>query len=393
MKKTFLFLIFFSTEVWAQNYSNQGILTDIVDTDSKNFALELKPEIVNRIIAETQFEDTYRATSKSDKYKDFYGKFRLFTNAHIGKKVWINSFIIAERLDNSATVQNGDDRYFENTGAYIRELNINTNTKDYSLLAGKFGLNFGRAWRWDRGLWSYDIANNYRQNEKLGVSGVYRLGNAQRTGQYNFSLSTFTNDRKNLDNSILVNRDSAHKSDGKPGDTRSMASYNLGLNINFNFGDEEKLSYNFSHLNLATNKRNNPASKAADQKGFVLGMNYQYPVKENLALDLLLEYAEMKNLGGNSDISEQYLTANLITKLYQNWNILLGHATLAHNVIGQNNTDQSLSELSFGYDFDKTKLFDRLTLQTGYKLMRTNNHVTPQTQHVLGAMLRYYKYF
>ncbi len=394
MKKKFLFLAIFFTilseKVWAQTYSNRGILNDIVNSDSKNLLLTLEPKITNRLIVETQFENNYRTTSKNDEYKDLTGEIRFYTNLHLNKKLWLSSYIAAERLDNSGTLRSGKNRYFENTGAYFQELALNFNEEKYSLVAGKFNLNFGNAWRWDRGLWSYSIASTYKQTEKLGFGGVYRLGDAKKTGLYNFSFSTFTNDRKNLDNSILVNRDSAHKSDGKPGDTRSLASYNMGLNIDFDFGNQEKLSYNFSYLNLAVNPRMSSVapSKIADQKGLVAGMNYKYPWREHVAFDLLLEYVQMRNVGGNSDINERYLTGNLITKFYRNWNVLVGHTSKNRAVASQN-----LSEISFGYDFDKTKIFDRLTLQTGVKHMITNDNITPQTQNTWGVMARYYKYF
>ena len=131
----------------------------------------------------------------------------------------------------------------------------------------------------------------------------------------------------------------------------------------------------------------------ADQKGLVAGINYQFPWRENIAFDFLLEYVGMKNVGGNSDISDRYLTGNLITKFYKNWNILLGYSNYRHSVFTQSRTNHDLFEASFGYDFDKTKFFDRLTLQAGYKAAQVNDYVSPQNQSALGALLRYYKYF
>ncbi|MBU6140896.1 MAG: hypothetical protein KGP29_05030 [Proteobacteria bacterium] len=396
MKKTFLFLLLFSKEVWALDYSNQGILNDVIGSDSK-FFLNLEPKLTHRLIAESQLEDNYKTTSKRDEYeyKEITGKIRFYSNLQLNKNLSINSYVLATRLDNANDVPTGKNRYFENFGAYFQELTLNSNHENYSLVAGKFNLGFGSAWRFDRGLWSYNIASNYRQTEKLGFSGVYRLGDSKKTGQYNFSFSTFTNDRKNLDNSVFVNRESDQKSNGRPGDTRSLSSYNLGLNVNFDFGKQEKLSYNFSYLNLAVNKRASPVetSKIEDQKGFAAGMNYKYPWKENIAFDLLLEYVEMKNIDGNSDLSEKYLTGNLITRFYKNWNVLIGSSKRKQIALNSNGTTQNITEISFGYDFDKTNFFDRLTLQAGLKLGYNNNEIIPQTQNSLGALLRYYKYF
>ncbi|MBM3579461.1 MAG: hypothetical protein FJX34_01655 [Alphaproteobacteria bacterium] len=402
MKRLFIFLLFFTGDVWSQTLSNQGILNDIVDSDSRFFLKKIEPRITNRLIAEAEFDDNYQATNKQNKFRDTSGAVRYYTNFHLDKHLSINSFIALGRLDNLGSQQQsavsssgGGSRSFDNTGAYFQELNLSTNHEKYSLIAGKFNLNFGNAWRWDRGLWIHQIANNYRYIERLGFSGVYRLGNAQKTGQYNFSLSSFTNDRKNLDNSVLVNRDSTHKTDGTPGDTRSLSSYNASLNINFDFGPKEKLSYNFSYIDLVVNKRASPvaATKVADQKGFVVGMNYTLPWQENLDFDFLIEYASMKNLGGNSDITESYFTTNLITRLHQNWSMLLGTSQRKREVLFDNGTNQNLSEVSLGYDFDKTKFFDRLTLQAGYRFMRTDNKEVLDLRDTLGVMLRYYKNF
>lgn len=392
MKKIYLTIIacviLLSSKSWAQSYSNQGIINDVTTADPKDFLAAIESKITTRFIAEAQFDD-------NEKNRDLSGKIRLYNNLKLSNKIWLSSFATAERIDNSGTNNIDKNRYFDNSGAYLQEFALHTSTEKYSLVAGKFNLNFGNAWRFDRGLWSYNLANNYRQSEKLGVSGVYRLGDIQKTGQYNFTFSTFTNDRKNLDNSILVNRDSTHKSDAAPGDKRSLSSYQAGLNINFDFGKNEKLSYNFSYLNLAVDKKLSavPHSKIDDQKASVFGINYQFPLRENLEFDLLLEYAGIRNVGGNSDRKEKYLTANLITKIYKNWTILVGNSRYRNSTFNQGRTDKNLSEISFGYEFGKTKFFDRLTINTGYKIMQTNDYTNNNYQNSLGILLRYYKYF
>ena len=233
----------------------------------------------------------------------------------------------------------------------------------------------------------------------MGFGGIYRVGDIRKTGQYELGFSAFTNDRKNLDNAIFSKRDSAHKSDAKPGDTRSLKSYVASLDVKFdfgeNFGSKEKLSYHFAYTNLAVNSNMSSvtSNKIADQKGFVAGLNYEYPLAENFALDALLEFEKTKNLNGDGDISEHYLTSSLITKIYHNWNVTLGYAERDNSHVDQDGFKQNTSEISFGYDFDKTILFDKLTIQAGYKNQRTDNKTNLNVQNVLGVLLRYYKNF
>jgi hypothetical protein len=381
-------LIFLSPKSWAQSYSNQGIINDLTTINPQDFLAAIEPKINTRLIAETQFDD-------DDKDYDLSGKIRLYNNLKLSKQIWLSSLAIAERIDNSGTNNTNKNRYFDNNGAYLQEFALHTSTEKYSLVAGKFNLNFGNAWRFERGIWAGNLAKNYRQTEKLGFSGVYRVGDIQKTGQYNFTFSTFTNDRKNFDNSILVNRDSTHKSDAAPGDKRSLSSYQAGLNINFDFGKNDKLSYNFSYLNLAVDKKLSavPASKIDDQKASVFGINYHFPLRENLEFDFLLEYTGIRNVGGNSDKKEKYLTANLITKIYKNWIIFVGNSKYRDSTYTKGREDQRLNEISFGYEFNKTKFFDRLTIDVGYKRMQTNDYTNNNYQNSLGILLRYYKYF
>ena len=178
MKKLFFLLIFFASQAWAESHSNQGIVNDLTTTNPQNFLSAISPKITTRFIAETQFDDNYKTTDKKNEFKDLSGKIRLYNNLRLGKQLWLSSYAIAERIDNG-TNNNGKNRYFENSGAYFQELALHTSTEKYSLVAGKFNLNFGNAWRFDRGLWSYNYASNYKQTEKLGFSGVYRLGDIQ----------------------------------------------------------------------------------------------------------------------------------------------------------------------------------------------------------------------
>lgn len=404
MKKVFLFLSFclFSSELLAQGYSDQGILKEFAMQESEGLMHDSQRKFTNRLVAEVSFYDNYQTTNRQDEYKDTAGRARLFSNLNFTEKFSLNSYIIGERVDNagetarrSALSNGGGDRTFENSALYFQELNFSYNSKDYALVAGKFNLDFGNAWMWNKGIWIQDIANNYRQTEKIGFSGLYRIGDAKKTGQYNLGFSIFSNDSKNLDNSILVERDSTHRYDGTPGDTRSLQSFNATLNVNFDFGEREKLTYHFSYLELALRKKFSPiaANKSDSQKSFVAGMDYQYPASENVVIDGLIEYAQNTNLGGNSDVSENYFTANLITKFYRNWNILIGNSTRRHHEVTQFGFTQNLTEISLGYEFNKTSFFDKLTLQAGYKNQRNNNQTSLDTQNVFGVLLRYYKNF
>lgn len=394
----------------AVRNSEFGIIKHLVDENEADIASRenvSKPQFTNKLIYELNFNDDYQTTDRKGEFKDTRSYGYLMSSLQFHKHFAVNSFLTLERSSQSSEntrrshlPNGGGDRSFENEGIAIEELNITYDSKKHAVILGKFDLNFGSAWRWDRGIWAHMIAQNYRQQEKLGLSGIYRAGDIHTTGAYQFGYSVFTNDRKNLDNAIITKRDSNSKSDAAPGSDRSLDSYLATVDIKFDFGKLEKLAYHFAYINSAVNAKTSTVtpSKIADEKGFVFGMHYQLPLSnnffsENLLLDWMVEYASLKNIDGNSDVSENYFTSNLITKFYRDWNITLSHAKRRNSYYGQYGFDQSLTEASIGYELGQNRLFDKLLFQLGYKNQRDNYENITETKNGFGALVRLYKIF
>lgn len=369
---------------------------------SKAFCAEVKDfTISGRIVSDLRFEDHSSQNSRED-YDETYVKARLITNLNLKHGFAINSQVFLNRFDGASGLarrQNssdgGGDRFMENMGLILREINVSHSGENHVIAAGKFNLNFGEAWAFNNGIWLRDLANNnYREQEKIGIRGNYSVGDLKKTGRYNFGFTAFTNDRKNFDNAAINGRDSFSKSDARPGDTRSLESYLTTLNVNFDFGEKEKLSYHFGYMNLAVDGKNSQlaSEKIADQKNWVANMNYLHPYK-NLALNWFVEFAEIKNLDGNSDLSEKYLTASLDTIFNKNWSILIGRSKRQNMQIGALGFDQTLSEASVKYQFAGNKFFDLLTLQVGHEWFRNDYKTSHENQKSLGLLVRYYKNF
>lgn len=357
--------------------------------------------ISGRIVSDFRFEDHSSQNSRED-YDEAFVKARLITNLNLKHGFAINSQVFLNRFDGDsgrARRQNSDDgggdRFMENMGLALRELNISQTGENYAISAGKFNLNFGEAWVFNNGIWLRDLANsNYRQQEKIGIRGNYEIGDLKKTGRYNFGFSAFTNDRKNFDNALINSRDSFSKSDARPGDTRSLESYLATLKVNFDFGEQEKLSYHFGYLNLAVDGKNSKLApeKIADQKNWVANMNYLHPYK-NITLNWFVEFAEVKNLDGNSDLSEKYLTATLDTIFNKNWSFLIGRSKRQYMQIGALGLDQTLSEASVKYQFEGNKFFDSFTIQVGQEWFRNDYKTSHDNKKSLGLLVRYHKNF
>jgi hypothetical protein len=408
--------IFFAADVLAKDHLPQfasqgdvvqGVMRGLIEKRTDHFDLyskdsSFKPNIKNRLILDLNADRNYQATNRRNEFSDTSVNARFFSTFNLSRNFFVNSFLrlqearqISEAQRRAMTPDGGGNRSFENHGLAFEELVLAFDSKHFAAIAGKFNPNYGVAWRQGRGIWNHQISELYRQQEKLGFSTILRAGSAKKTGEYDFGFSVFTNDRKNLDNSIITKRDSDSKRDAKPGDTRALTSYVTSLDVEFDFAEKEKLTYHFAYMNLAVNERVSQVSqnKIDDQKGFVASMNYKYPLSENFVLDGLVEFNDTRNLNENSDVSEKYLIGSLVTKIYKNWNTTFGYSSLQNIGANAYGFDQNLSEISFGYDFDKTILFDRLTAQLGYRNRRLNYKTSLETENSAGVLLRYYKAF
>jgi hypothetical protein len=356
-------------------------------------------QIKSKIVSDIALENHDSQNSKNE-FDDVRGRIRLFNNFIFSKNFSLNSQVFLNRFDSDAqksrrqnASDGGGDRFFDNHGVILREFNLSYAGENYNLAAGKFNLNFGRAWNFTHGIWLRDLANqNYRLQEKLGIRGNFSAGNLQKTGKYNFGFTAFTGDSKNFDNAILNQRQSKTKND--VGFSRGLNSWLATMDVDFDFGKKEKLSYHFGYTNLDVSAKNSALARneIANQKSWVAAINYQYPL-QNLILDGLFEFVDVTNFSGNPEISEKYLTASLNLIFNENWSFLNG-VSRRKNI--ENNSiafEEEVFESSLQYSFLKNKFFDLLTIQAGFRNFENNSTASSETQKSLGLMLRYYKDF
>jgi|APGre2960657468_1045069.scaffolds.fasta_scaffold05514_4 hypothetical protein len=390
--------IFLNKEIF--NKQTKESLRKIIDKIPKIEVHKLK--ITNRIIADTTTANNFQSANQRNEFRDITGALRYYSTIKLNKNFEIYGLARLARLDNNSDIarrennnKSGNHRTFENLGINLSELSLKYSNGNNSLIAGKFTTNFGTAWRWNKGIFVHTIPQNYALNEKLGLTAVTKYGNIKKTGLYNFSLSLFTNDRKNFDNSLLHRKNSDTKSQAIAGDTRGLSSMTLATDINFEFSEKEKLSYHIAYSKLGVNKNATTVAleRLKKQTGVVLGMNYKFPVRENFDLETILEYANIKNINGDSNISDKYFTSNLILKYYSNYSLMIGNSNNRNKNLASSRQSTNITEINLGYEFNKNKFFDKLTTQIGYYQTLSRLTTMSNKEKSFALLVRYYKNF
>ena len=389
----------------SQIFLNPQIFNVKENEKIKNLEITEKPvqksifSLNHRLVNDLSFANNFG--NPRNNFQDTTGVVRFSSNIEY-KNFKLFSILRLARIDNNRDQERrlndpsgGGSRTFENFGVTLPELNLKYSSGNNSIIAGKFTSNFGTAWRWNRGIFIHNIAGNYGLFEKLGLAFVSKYGDIKKTGLYNFSFSTFTNDRKNFDNALFHRRDSDSKSQGLAGDTRSLKSYTLATDINFEFSENERLSYHLAYANLAINKEMSPIknAKIKNQNGYVFGVNYTFPIFKQLNAETLIEYARISNINGNTDISNKFLTTNLIFKYNKKYSLMIGNSkNKIKNKLISRSYNQA-SEINLGYEFDKTKYYDKITAQIGYHQLIEKSPTQNQTNKSMAVLLRYFKNF
>ncbi|MDX2082546.1 MAG: hypothetical protein SFV53_00970 [Rickettsiales bacterium] len=419
MKKfLLLFLLLAPYQIQAQENSTQnqnltqGLWKGILEEEIQNSSAPAKffdPNFSAGLVTDFNYDHNYQSQDSVNNYNDSLLKTILASKAALNKHLSLQSVIRLDELNKynsdfatnssggNVAASTGNSRYFQDEALRVDEIALNYTNKNLTILAGKFVPNFGLNWKWGRGIWSNNLSSNYRQMQKIGGGFSYKMGDRKKTGQYNFGFSTFTNDQTGLNNSLINKSAPYDKNSATPGNAGGiLQSYVASIDVLFDFSQKEKLSYHFSYLNLGVNSNvatTTTSSKIGDQQGYAAALNYRYPIIENFLIDALVEYVDMKNVGGNSDITQKYSTASLVGEIYQNWNVTLATTLMAQRQINYNGFNQNLSEISFGYKFDKTAFFDQILLQAGYKNFRTNYKTDVVSNDSLGFLVRYIKAF
>lgn len=354
-----------------------------------------------RLLVEAIASDRYSFSDNKQEYLNNEARVDVVSQINLKDYFGYLNYRIQENPIQKSEIQkrsenNQGDKFFDNHFGLIRELYLGYNIGNLSIYGGKFRPNFGEAFKIGRGAFTNEPSVDYMQLERIGAGLIVKAGN-DNIGKYKLDFSMYKLDRKYLDNTQITTRDPTRKSDAALADTSGLNSFNLALDVNFDFSKYEKLFYRFAYSKQAVDykemSKRIASYKITDQKGYAATIKYQNKISSDIDYDWIFEYVNIKNSEGNSDIFDQFINTNLITNFYKNYSIVSAFGSKKRIFKNQNGQDRYFSEFSIGYNFDKTFIYDNLQLQIGHKSLRINNKTSLDKENSYFVLLRYIKNF
>lgn len=348
--------------------------------------------------------NNYNSNNKKEEFKEYESRTKLSINFNISDTLSIKTVTrmseMRQNLEDNRRdyLDNGSgSRSFENHGIFLDQLYLEYNRNNFGIFAGKNTINFGSAWKRNNNILIINKASKYyRFDEKFSFGTMIKGGNRNSNGEYILTLSSYFNDNKYLDNSIFTKRDYVNRSSINIGDDKSFfASYHAALDINYDFGDNEILTYHFGYIKSAINDRqsNIVRSNIKDQKSYVANIGYQIPITNNIIPKIFIEYAFLDNFEGSKVKTNAILSKYLIINLYQNYYVTYNRTDVKYKELYLNGKDEASDEFSIGYKFNQNSILNGLSVNIGYANDKIDEKINSQRIESAILYLRYAKIF
>lgn len=236
------------------------------------------------------------------------------------------------------------DRAFEDMGFYVGGLGLRFDLDPVSLSVGKLSPAFGSAWDTARGYFGADIAEDYENEEMIGVMAEVELGDGLLT------LSAFYPDDTRLSDSLGTRRGRNDRSDGGVGNTGKLNNFALQYDHEF---DATTLHFGLRHLDQG--------EEDSDENGVALGMTHAF----DNGIEVIAEYARFTGWEGeDANAGIATIGASLTRGAFTY------SAALSERRISDAPTDRLIA-LGVDYEFD-----NGMTLSAGFAHVREEEEET-----------------
>lgn len=258
-----------------------------------------------------------------------------------------------------SSVMEGESRTFQDHGLVVEALTLDYELDGLHLYAGKFGPHFSIAYDAAPGVYGTDMSEDTNEiAEMVGAGFAYGFGGGARS--YTLSGSVFTADTSDLSDSVGNKRGRTREADGGPGNTGSMESFAVALDI-----EQEGLLVHLGAVQMTTDylvddDGNRDEAGADDETRAVAAA--EFAVADGLTA--LVEYAHFSNFGGDKDIDAQVFTVGGMMEFDGGW-----YAAASYTSRDPEEAPADAQfQVSGGYVFD-----NGLELSAGWKWVEEEN--------------------
>lgn len=330
------------------------------------------PAISGEIVMELQNDYSVNSDdAATDEHNNLFLRTEVAPTIAINENLFIDGVAVWEDIQDR---EPNDDNFFDNEGAFIEEIKLNYENGPWAAWAGKFNPGFGIAWDFGRGIWGEDFAEDYEITEKIGVGGAYTFDMADM-GSHTLAASTFFADTTFLSGSAVTKRDKLDKSDGGVSNTENFSSFVLSLEGD-NLAGVESLYYKLGYRHQ---DEGDVSAGGDDETGYVATLGHVFTVTDRVAVDALIEFADIENFAAGTN-DNQYFTTSFVTTIDEQWNIAASYTSRDISVQGGSDVDDHIFQLSGGYDFGQGT-----TAELGWR----NSEEAGVDTDIVGALIRH----
>ena len=245
-------------------------------------------------------------------------------------------------LEQSSLPPPGRNGFFARHGIFMEHLYLQYADERFSILGGKFEVNFGRAWDVAPGIYGADFAeDDYQFDERIGFAATANTGTGV-LGTHTVSASSFFSDTSVFSGAYPSTRGTLVLSDGGPGNTESFSNWSVALDSSDAMGIAG-MTYHAGFI-----YQESGVGDTADERGYVAGISFPVEVGGELTFTPFVEWMRLTGAGGVDSTELVDLTLSLQGQ-WRGWGAALSYTGRDN---GDTAPDDSLFQASAGYTFD-----------------------------------------
>jgi len=338
-----------------------GLTTNPANADGGAY-----PSLTGEVTIEVQNDGAFSSDDPANELNDLYNTTEAALALNFNEALSIQTTSVLESVLDPGP---GEDRFFEDHGAYMEEVYLQFEAEGFRVFGGKFDAAFGTAWDAGPGIWGADFAEDYELVERIGGGGAFTFGGGD-SGKHTVTAAAFFVDTSALSESIITNRGRTRIGAGGASNTESLESFSIALD------SEEIPGLPDTTFHAAFRHQAAGRGDFADENGFVFGVQKTFELEGEQSLETILEGAYFDNADAGPD-NRFYLTAGGTFKDGP-WNAALSY-TLRHKDLRRGGTgDDHLFQATGGYEFE-----NGVTVDGGYRFSEEAGVAT----HILGFLV------